>query len=95
MLSHPIKGTHELQYVVCIKATAEISCSGGIGNPLGTDGIQIGFVLSAILEMLKAIATGKQVHGNVDDVVSFIVGQMQLEEWNGAVDFSSQFELLG
>ena len=44
---------------------------------------------------IKAVATGEQVHGDVEDVISFVVGQVQLEQRNGSVDFFSQVQTLG
>ncbi len=76
------------------ETAAEITGGGRIGNPLGSHGVEIGFVAASIFEVLEAVAAGEQVHRDVEDMIGFVVGQVQLEQRNRSIDFLSQVESL-
>ncbi len=85
---------HELHDFEGIKSSAEISGGGWIWNPLGSQSVQIGFVGSAKFNVLQARPPGQQVHRDVEDMVRFVIGQVQLENRRGLIDVLSQVELL-
>jgi hypothetical protein len=42
-----------LQQLGTIESPAKISGGGGIGNSLGTDGIEVGFVIAAMFDVFQ------------------------------------------
>ena len=74
---------------------AEVTGSRGVGNPLGTNRVQVGFVAPTVFDVLEAATTGKQVQCDVENVIRFVVGQVQFKKRNRLIDFFSQVKLLG
>ena len=77
------------------KTPAEVACRGGIGNSLGAQEIQIGFVLPPQLEVFQALRSAQPVVGQVQDVVRLVVRQMHLEQMQALVDRLGQSQLTG
>ena len=66
----------------------------GIGDASRTQGIEEGLVVAAQFDVLKAGAVAQSVVGDVEDVVGLVIGQMDLEQVQMAVDGLGQAEFL-
>ena len=75
------------------EAAAEVARRGGIGNAPGAQGIEIGLVVAEQFQMFQARAAGQQVVGDVQHVVGLVVGQMDLQQAEAAVDGLGEPEL--
>ena len=67
------------QNVVRFKAPREVSGRGRIGGPLRPQAVEIVFVLTAHFQVLQSNPTGQDVAGEVQDVITFVIGQMDFE----------------
>ena len=72
------------------EAAAEVAGGGGVGDPLGAQGVEIDLVVAPQFEMFDAFAAGEDVEGDVQDMVGFVIGQMPLEENKLGVDLVDQ-----
>src|ERR1044071_267183 len=68
------------------EASAKVAGGGGIGNALGVEGIEEVDVVAAQLDVLQTSAIAQRVEGDVENVIGFIIGQMNLEEMESAID---------
>src|SRR5208283_3477536 len=66
---------------------------GRIGNATRAEGVKIGLVVAQKLQVFQACASGHQVVGNVEHVVRFVVGQMDFQQLQAAVDRFIESEL--
>ena len=62
------------------EASAIIAGGGGIGNALGTEGIEKGGVVAAPFDVLETRAVAQSVHGEVEDVIGVGIRQVQFED---------------
>ena len=69
-----------------VKAPAEVAGGGGVGNALGAQGVEEGFVLAEGSRSSRQVAAGQDVVGEGQHVVGLVVGQMDLEQVESAVD---------
>ena len=69
-----------------VEAAAEVAGRGGIGNAAGAEGIQVGRVMAAEFQVLQARASGQKIVGDVEHVVAVVVGQVDLQHAETAVD---------
>ena len=92
-LPGPVDGLHHSKNLHVTKAAAEVAGGGGIRNPLRAQGIEVGFVGASNLKMLKTGPATEQVQGNVEDMIGFVIGSVELEDGCGAVDVLPQLEL--
>jgi len=76
-----------------VEAAQEIPGGGGIGDALGTQDIEIGFVVAEQLQVLQAGAAGQEVVGEVEDVVGLEVRHVPLEQVQVAVNGIGQVQL--
>lgn len=76
---HSIEGVYQVQHVGCVEATAPVARCGRVGNPFGADGIEIGFVLAAVINVFRATAAGKQIHGNVQGLGQNVVNDISMD----------------
>lgn len=58
------------------------------------DGVEERLIAATILQMLQAIAARKQIQPDVQDMIRFIVWQMQLEQFERAIDLASHVQSL-
>ena len=72
------------------EAAAEVPFGGGVGEPLGVQGVEVNLVVASELEVFDAFAAGEEVEGDVQDVVGFVIGEMPLEEVEVVVDVADQ-----
>ena len=62
------------------EAAAEVPGGGGVGDPLGAEGVEIDLVVAPQLEVFDPFAAGQDVEGDVQHMVGFVIGQMPLEQ---------------
>ena len=85
-----IERVHQAHDIGLKKATTEVTGSGGIGNSFGPQGIEIDFVVAPQLEVFDPLTASEDVEGNVQDVVGFVIGKMDLEKVKIGVDVADQ-----
>ena len=68
------------------ESPAEIARRGRVGNPLGSQGVEIHLVVASQFQMLDPRAAGQNVVGDVQHVVRLVIGQMPLEQMQVPVD---------
>src|SRR5262249_17001072 len=79
--------------VLAGEATAEIASGGRVGNAAGTEGVEEVLLISAQLDVLQAGAIAQRIVGEVEDMVGFMVRQMDLEDVELGVDSLHEAEL--
>ena len=67
---------------------------GGVGDALGSQGVEVDFVVAAQLDVLDAASASEGIERNVQDVVGFMVGKMHLEQMKVVVNLLDQTDLL-
>ena len=72
------------------EAAAEIPFGGGVGEPLGAQGVEVNLVVASEFEVFDAFAAGEDVEGDVQDMVGFVIGEMPLEDMEVVVDVADQ-----
>ena len=75
------------------EAAQEVAGGGRVGNALGAEGVEVGFVVAEQFEVLQALAAGQEVVGDVEDVVGLEVRQVTLQQVQVAVDGIGQAQL--
>ena len=90
-----IDSVHQIQNIPALEPPAEIAGGGGIGNPLGPQGIEVDLVVTSQFEMLELVSSGQDVEGDVQHVIGLMVRQVTLEEMEPAVDVVNQSALAG
>ena len=65
--------------MVDVKASAEISRRGRVGDAAGAQGIEENRVVAAQFDVLHASAVAQGIDGKVHDVIGVVVGQMHFE----------------
>src|SRR5512135_8134 len=85
-----VDGVHQVQDVAPAEPPAEVSRGGGIGDPLGAQGIEVALVIASPFEMLELVSPGQDVEGDVQDVIGLMVRQVPFEELKLLVDRGDQ-----
>ena len=85
-----VDGVHQAQDVGFGEAAAEVPGGGGVGNALGTQGVEIDLVVASQFEMLDPGAPSQDVEGDVEDVVGFVIGEVAFEKMEVSVDAGDQ-----
>jgi len=78
-----------------VEAAAEVAGRGRVGDPLGAQGVEEDLVGAAELEVLQAGAVAQGVVPQGEDVVGLVVGEVELEEVQAAVDGVDEADLAG
>lgn len=73
-----------------LKRPSEVAGSGGVGEQLGVQGIQVTEVPASPLQILQPRAAADHVVGEVQHVVRLVVGQMHLQQVQPGVDLRGQ-----
>jgi hypothetical protein len=68
------------------EAAAEIAGRRGVRDAAGAQGIKEGLVVAAQLDVVEAAALTRGVVGDVEGVVGFVIGQVDLEQVQLLVD---------
>ena len=79
--------------VVGRETAAEVAGGGGIGDAVGTQGIEEDDVVAPQLDVIEAGTVAQRVVGDVEDVVGFVVGEVELEQVEPLVDSLREVEL--
>ena len=69
-----------------VEAAAEVARRGRVGNAAGPQGVEVRLVAAQQFQVLQARSAGQQVVGDVQHVVGLVVGQMDLQQAEVAVD---------
>jgi hypothetical protein len=77
------------------EAAAEVASGGGVGEAAGAEGVEEDLVLAAEFEVLQAGAVGQGVVGEGQDVVGLVVGEVELQQVQVAVDGVDEADLTG
>ena len=88
--SRLIDGVHQGHDVGFGEAAAEVPFGGGVGEPLGVQGVEVNLVVASEFEVFDAFAAGEDVEGDVQDMVGFVIGEMPLEDMEVVVDVADQ-----
>ena len=81
---------HQVEDVTESEASAEVARGRGVGNPHGAQGVEIDLIITPQFEVLDLCATGKDVEGEVDDVVGFVIGEVAFEEVEVVIDIGDE-----
>jgi hypothetical protein len=76
-----------------VEAAAEVAGGGRVGDTLGAQGVEEDLVLAAQFEVLQAGALAQGVVGEGQDVVGLMVGEVELEQVEVAVDGVDEADL--
>ena len=79
--------------VVGGEAAAEVAGGGGVGDAVGAQGVEEDDVVAAQLDVVEAGAVAQGVVGEVQDVVTLVVGEVELEQVEPLVDGLGEAEL--
>jgi len=85
-----IDRVHQGLDIMGFEPAAKITRSRGIWDPLRAQGIQVDFVVAKPLEVFQASTSGQGVVGDVQNVVRFVVGQVDFQQLQGLVDLLHQ-----
>ena len=88
--SRLIDGVHQGDDVGLGEAAAEVSFRGGVGEALGTQGIEINLIVASQFDVFDSLSAGQDVEGDVQDMVGFVIGQMSLQDVEVVVDVADQ-----
>ena len=80
---------------VAREAAAEVAGGGRVGDAAGAEGVEEVLVLAAQFDVLQAGAVAQGVVGEVEHVIGFVVGQVDLEQVQALVDGVDQADAPG
>jgi hypothetical protein len=69
-----------------VEAAAEVARGGGIREPTSTQSIEENLVLAAVLQILQTGAVAEDVVREREDVIGFVVREMELEQMQTVVN---------
>src|SRR5512142_400267 len=69
--------------------------SPAVGDAFGPQGVEEHLVVASDLDVLQAAATGQEVVGDVQDVVTLVIRQVPLQQVETLVDVPDQSGLAG
>ena len=82
-------------HVVGREASTEVARGGRIGNPACAEGIEKDCIIAAQFEILQTGAITQRVVSDVEDVIGFMVGQVDEKDMQAAIDGVDEAELSG
>ena len=68
------------------ESTTEISRGGWIGDPLRTQRVEIGFVVAFQLKIFQTPPVTQRVVGDVEHVIGFVIGEMEMQQFDVSID---------
>ena len=77
------------------EASAKIAGGSGVGNALGAEGIEKVDIVAAQFDVLQTIAVTQGVEGEVEHMIGFGIGQMNLENVQTRIDGVEQADVAG
>ena len=90
-----VEGVDQRFDVAVREASAEVAGRGRVGDATGAQGIQKVLVVTAQFDVLQTGALAQGVVGEVEHVVGFVVGQVQLEQLQVSIDGVDQADAPG
>jgi hypothetical protein len=82
----------EINLLSGLKAAAEVSGGGGIGETVGPERVEIGGIAAQGLDVFDAGTASKDVEGDVEDMVGFVIGLVLFEDVDVGVDMAFESE---
>ena len=79
--------------VVGGEAAAEVAGGGGVGDAVGAEGVEEDDVVASQFDVVEAGAVAEGVVGEVEDVVTLVIGEVVLEQVESLVDGLGEPEL--
>jgi hypothetical protein len=82
-------GMEDLLQVVdgrLVEAAAEVAGRGRVGDAAGPQSVEIGLLVAEQFQVLQAGPSRQEVVGDVEHVIGFVVGQMDLQQPQSGVD---------
>jgi hypothetical protein len=79
--------------MLAAEAAAEVASGRGIGDAPGAQGVEKVLVVAAEFDVLQAGPVAQGVVGDVEDMVGFVVRQVDLEEFEFVVEGVDEAEL--
>src|SRR5207249_3755134 len=76
------------------EAAAEVASGGGVGDAVGPERIEEDDVVAAQFDVVEAGAIAEGIVGEVEDVVTLMIGEVELEQVEALVDRLGQAEFL-
>src|SRR5262249_61459986 len=76
-----------------VEAAVEVAGGGWVGDPAGAQGIEEDLIGAAEFEVLQAGAVTQGVVGEGEDVVGLVVGEVEREQMEAAVDGVDEADL--
>ena len=76
------------------EATAEIAGGGGVGGAGCAQGVEEDFIVAAQFKILQTGAVAQGVVGEIKDVIGFMIGQMDFEQVQSAIDGLGESDML-
>src|SRR3954451_6716025 len=73
-------------------SAAEVARGGGAGDAVGAEGVEEDDVVAPQFDVVEASAVAQGVVGEVEDVVTLVVGEVELEQVESFVDGLGQSE---
>ena len=75
------------------EAAAEVAGGRRVGDSFGPQRIEVDLIVASQFEVFDALAACEEIQCDVEHMVGFVVGQMPLEQMQGAVDLLVEFDL--
>ena len=77
------------------EASTEIASGGGVGDALSAEGVEEVDVVAAQFDVLNAVAVAEGVIGDIQYMIGFVIGEVNLEQMKALVDEVDQPDFLG
>src|SRR5262249_19828493 len=77
------------------EAAAEVARSRRIGNAAGADGIEKVGVVATHFDILEVAAVAQRVVSDVEHVIGFVIGEMDLEKLQSLINRVDESKLTG
>ena len=81
-----VEGLHQVANVVRREAAAEVVGRGRVGDAVGSQGVEIHFIVAAQFEIFQTRCSAQRVIGNVEHVIGLVIGSMKLEQLQTFID---------
>ena len=77
-----------------VEAAAEVAGGGRVGNPLGAQGVEEDLVVASQFDVFQPSAVAQGVVGQVQHVIRLVIGHVDFQQVQAAVDGVDQSDLL-
>ena len=90
-----VGGLHQTADARLVKAPAEVTRGGWVGNPLRAQGVKEDLVVASQLDVLESRAVAQRVVSQVQHVIGLMVRTMDLQQMQVTVDGIDEADLAG